>query len=81
MCSEALDYYSAIDDKCHWLGIEYLNQHQGTFKSLILSKGFSATQLRNEVSGRFFTQQNEMLEKVKMIKKAEALLKKLDHTS
>lgn len=72
--SDYLDFVTEVDDRCHWLGIEYLNGHQGSFQNSILNAGFDATQLRNEVSGRYSTTLNEMYVKGIMLTKAKELL-------
>src|SRR5690606_30897102 len=72
--SDYLDFVTEVDDRCHWLGIEYLNGRQGSFKDNILNGGFDATQLRNEVSGRYSTTLNEMYVKRVMLNKAKELL-------
>lgn len=72
--SEFLDFIVAIDDKCHWNAIPYLNKYQGSFKDVILTKEFNATLLRNEASGRYSTMLYEMQVKRDLIEKAQALL-------
>jgi hypothetical protein len=72
--SDNLDFLVDIDDKCHWLGIAFLNQYQGSFKEAILSGSFNATHLRNEASGRYNTTRTEMRAKQSMIAKAKQLL-------
>ncbi len=76
--SDNLDFVTEADDRCHWLGIEYLNGLQGSLKNNILNAGFDATQLRNEVSGRYSTTLNEMYVKRVMLEKAKELLASLD---
>jgi len=76
--SDNLDFVTEVDDRCHWLGIEYLNGLQGSFKDNILNAGFDATQLRNEVSGRYSTTLNEMYVKRVMLEKAKELLASLE---
>lgn len=76
--SEHLDFVTEIDDRCHWLGIEYCNEYQGSFKKRILTDTFNSTQIRNEVSGRFNTTLIEMNVKREMIKKAKELLASID---
>jgi len=72
--SDFLDFIADVDDRCHWLGIEYLNQYQGSFKDVILQKGFDATQIRNEASGRYSTTLREMKAKQNVLEKAKTLL-------
>ncbi len=76
--SDNLDFVTEVDDRCHWLGIEYLNGLQGSLINNILNAGFDATQLRNEVSGRYSTTLNEMYVKRVMLEKAKELLASLD---
>lgn len=76
--SDELDFVSQIDDKCHWLGIEYANKFQGSFKSVIMNDSFNSTQLRNEVSGRYNTTLTEMYVKIEMLSKARELLKNIE---
>jgi hypothetical protein len=76
--SEYLDFCTQVDEKCHWLGIEYLNQYQGSLKSVILTPGFDPTQLRNEVSGRYSTTLSEMYAKASIIQKAKELLASIE---
>lgn len=75
--SEYLDFCVAIDDKCHWIGIEYLNKYQGSFRDVILADNFNTTQLRNEASGRYNTTLTEMRAKQLIIEKAKTLLETL----
>ncbi len=72
--SDYLDFITSVDDRCHWLGIEYLNRHQGSFKNEILKDDFNSTHLRNEASGRYNTTLNEMSAKRAMLMKAKDLL-------
>jgi hypothetical protein len=72
--SDYLDFITAVDDKCHWLGIEYLNKYQGSFKNIILDRNFNSTQLRNEASGRYSVTLNEIEAKKLIIRKAKELL-------
>lgn len=76
--SDQLDFVTAIDEKCHWLGIEYLNKYQGSFKDIILTKDFNVTHLRNEVSGRYNTTLTEMYVKELTLKKAKELLTSIE---
>jgi hypothetical protein len=76
--SEYLDFCVDIDDKCHWIAIEYLNKHQGSFRDAILTDDFNATQLRNEASGRYNTTLTEMYAKNLIIEKAKTLLQTLE---
>lgn len=72
--SDYLDFVTAIDDRCNWLAIRFLNQYQGSFKDNILNNNFNATHLRNEASGRYNTTSNEMYVKREMLNKAKELL-------
>lgn len=76
--SDNLDFVTEVDDRCHWLGIEYLNMYQGSFKKIILTDNFNSTHLRNEVSGRYSTTLTEMNVKRKMINKAKELLASIE---
>jgi hypothetical protein len=75
--SDYLDFIVAIDDKCHWNAIPFLNQYQGMFHRVILSADFNATLLRNEASGRYSTTLEEMSTKLSMIEKAQTLLNEI----
>jgi hypothetical protein len=75
--SENLDFWSDVDDKCHWNAIPWLNKHQGSFKRVVLNSDFEATLLRNEASGRYNTMLREMGVKAALLGKAEQLLKKI----
>ncbi|MBN8576520.1 MAG: hypothetical protein J0L66_06225 [Cytophagales bacterium] len=76
--SDELDYVTEVDDNCHWLGIEYANKYQGSFKNVIMKDDFNATQLRNEVSGRYNTTLTEMHVKIAMLDRARELLKDIE---
>lgn len=76
--SDKLAFVTEIDDRCHWLGIEYANKYQGAFKNLILRDDFNSTQLRNEISGRYNTTLTEMNVKIAMIEKAKELLRTIE---
>ena len=75
--SEQLDFVVAIDEKCHWNAIPFLNRYQGSFKDVILTDDFETTLLRNEVSGRYSTTLAEMSAKTLMIEKARSLLESI----
>lgn len=76
--SEELDFFVAIDDKCQWNAIPWLNQYQGSFKEVIASKDFNVTLLRNEASGRYSTMLREMQVKHELIEKAKLLLSSIE---
>lgn len=76
--SDLLDFVTAIDSKCNWLGIEYLNKYQGSFKDIILKVDFNSTQIRNEASGRYTTTLDEMSVKREMLGKAKELLASIE---
>lgn len=71
--SDYLDFVAAIDSKCLWNAIPYLNQYQGRFKEVILTKDFNTTLLRNEASGRYNTTLTEMKVKRSLLEKAKYL--------
>lgn len=71
--SDLLDFVVSIDEKCNWNAIPYLNQYQGRFKDVILTKDFNVTLLQNEASGRYSTMTSEMWVKRGMVEKAQAL--------
>jgi hypothetical protein len=75
--SEYLDFTVAIDTKCQWNAIPFLNRFQGSFKDVILTDDFknSLTLLRNEANGRYSTTLIEMNVKLETIQKAKELLK------
>lgn len=75
--SENLDFWSDVDDKCHWNAIPWLNKHQGDFRSVVLTSDFETTLLRNEASGRFNTMLREMHVKKLLAEKARQLLEKI----
>jgi hypothetical protein len=72
--SDDLDFVCAVDDKCHWNAIPYLNKYQGNFKNVILRNDFDATLIRNEVSGRYRTTLSEINTKLSTIENARELL-------
>lgn len=76
--SEYLAFVVAIDEKCHWNAIPYLNKYQGNFKDVILTPDFNSTLLRNEASGRYSTTLTEMRVKKVMIEKAKQLLASIE---
>lgn len=76
--SDLLDFITAIDSKCNWVGIEYLNKYQGSFKNIILKDDFNSTQIRNEASGRYTTTLDEMSFKREMLGKAKELLASIE---
>ncbi|MBL7858853.1 MAG: hypothetical protein JNM57_14280 [Cyclobacteriaceae bacterium] len=77
--SDNLDFVTAIDERCHWLGIEFLNKYQGSFKDIILTDNFNVTHLRNEASGRYSTTLTEMRVKKMTIEKAKELLTSIEN--
>lgn len=75
--SDYLDFITSVDERCHWLGIEFLNKYQGAFKDNILKGTFNSTQLRNEASGRYTTTINEMVVKKDILNKAKELVTRI----